>query len=137
MSAQTEAAEGPAGQLAEEVAEQVATFDATPAADVPTVLAACHARLLEREGIAMVVAVDDLRPGRTMPAVDEDDRRQGLRLAGLFDHYYRGLADVGFPPQFPDEPDETGSRELIDTLVVLADQHLRARIETQVAGAEA
>lgn len=102
---------------------------APPAGDVPAVLAACHARLLEREGIAMFVAVDDVRPGRSLTVTDATARAEGARLAPLLDHYYGGLAAVGFPAQFPDEPDETGARELIDALVVLSDQHLRARIE--------
>ena len=104
----------------------------TPAAaaadDVPEVLRACHARALEREGIAMFVSLHDARPGRFGLEVEEPSRLEGARLAELLDHYYDGLAAIGFPAQF-DEPDETGARELIDALVALSDQHLRARVE--------
>lgn len=101
---------------------------APAAPDVPAVLTACHARLLEREGIAMFVAIDDARPGRALQVTDPGAIEEGARIAELFDHYYAGLAAIGFPPQFPDEPDETGAPEIIDALVVMSDQHLRARI---------
>ena len=55
----------------------------------------------------------------------------------LLDGYYAGLEAVGFPAQYPDEPDETGARELIDALVVLSDQHLRARGVASGGGATA
>ena len=108
------------------------TLAAPAAADVPAVLAACHARLLEREGIAMFVALDDARPGRTLRVGDATALRDGGRAAELLDGYYAGLEAVGFPAQYPDEPDETGARELIDALVVLSDQHLRAQVDGEV-----
>lgn len=105
----------------------IGTTAAAPAADVLGVLHDTNARLLEREGIAMFVAVDDLRPGRHLEPSEREVRDDGARLAALFDHYHAGLAAAGFPSLDPD-PDETGSRELIDVLVVLSDQHLRARV---------
>jgi hypothetical protein len=106
----------------------VGTLAAPAAEDVRAVLTACHARLLEREGIAMFVALDDVRPGRTFEAREATALADGRRAAELLDHYYTGLEALGFPAQYPDEPDETGAKELIDALVVLSDQHLRARI---------
>ena len=111
---------------------ETGTLAAPAAVDVPAVLAACHARLLEREGIAMFVAVDDARPGRDLRVGDGTALSDGARAAELLDGYYAGLEAVGFPAQYPDEPDETGARELIDALVVLSDQHLRAHVDGEV-----
>jgi hypothetical protein len=94
--------------------------DALPA------LAEVRALELEREGIAMFVAVHDLRPGRVVTVGDARAQDEGERLAVLFDGYWQGLQDAGFPP-LDDEPDETGARELIDVLVVLSDRHLSLR----------
>lgn len=105
-------------------------LDAPAAEDVAAVLRACHARALEREGIAMFVSLHDVRPGRGPLRVEELSRAEGTRLAELLDHYYAGLEAIGFPAQF-DEPDETGAPELIDALVTLSDQHLRARVEVE------
>lgn len=81
---------------------------------------------LEREGIAMVLAVADLRPGRRLVVEDDTARADGTRLAELFDTYWAGLEAAGFPPA--DEwPDETGAPHVIDTLVVLSDRHLSRR----------
>jgi len=74
----------------------------------------------------MFVALHDTRPGHVCLEVEEPRRVEGARLVELLDHYYAGLEAIGFPPQF-DEPDETGAPELIDALVTLSDQHLRAR----------
>ena len=117
--------------------DHVGTLAAPAAADVPAVLASCNARLLEREGIAMIVALDDARPGRDLRVGDPGALRDGGRAAALLAGYYAGLEAVGFPAQFPDEPDETGARELIDALVVLSDQHLRARVGDAEGGATA
>jgi hypothetical protein len=99
---------------------------APPAADVPAVAAECKARILEREGIAMFVALHDARPGRDLEVRDPLGAVEGARLGELFDHYERGLAAA--PPEgsgwLPPE-----AAALIDVLVVLSDQHLRARPE--------
>lgn len=105
---------------------------ASAAQDVTDVLAACQERVAEREGIAMFVALDDARPGRSIAVRDERALREGRRLRALFDHYHDALAEAGFPvPPTLDvaELQETGGRELMDTLVVLSDQHLRAAVE--------
>ncbi len=81
---------------------------------------------LEREGIAMFLALHDARPGRVLAVRDEGALAEGASLAALFDHYREPLERAGFPPA-DDEPDETGSRELIDVLVVLSDRHLSLR----------
>ncbi|GAA2739624.1 hypothetical protein GCM10009867_36470 [Pedococcus aerophilus] len=108
-----------------------------PPLDPLTALTACRTRVLEREGIAMFVAVDDLRPsartrpgpsGRRLSAQEESVRDEGRLLASLLDLYHSGLEEAGFPTDDPD-PDETGARELIDALAVLADVHLRAQPE--------
>lgn len=102
---------------------------AHPAADVPAVAAECKARILEREGIAMFVALHDARPGRELEVRDPLGAAEGARLAELFDHYERGLAAA--PPEEVEPhgwlPPEAAA--LIDVLVVLSDQHLRARPE--------
>jgi hypothetical protein len=115
---------------------------AHPAADVPAVAVECKARILEREGIAMFVALHDARPGRELEVRDPLGAAEGARLAELFDHYERGLAAA--PPEGSGEPQGGApvDREvephgwlppeaaaLIDVLVVLSDQHLRARPE--------
>ena len=109
----------------------VGSVNAPEATDVPAVLAGCHARLHEREGIAMFVALDDVRPGRRLTVEDAAARAEGARAAELLDRYHAALDAVGFPAQYPDEPDVTGARELIDALVVLSDVHLRARIDLE------
>ncbi len=99
-------------------------LDATPARDVGGELERCRGRLLEREGIAMFVALHDARPGRSLTVTDAVAVVEGRRLADLVDHYERGLAARASSPD-PDQPDPTGAREVIDLLVVLSDLHLR------------
>lgn len=99
-----------------------------PAADVLAVSRACHQRVLEREGIAMFVALHDARPGRRLLVSDPLGSAEGELLAGLFDHYDKGL-DAHPEPVDDLDHDPTGAAALIDVLVVLADQHLRARTQ--------
>jgi hypothetical protein len=103
---------------------------APAAADVPAVAAECRARVLEREGIAMFVALHDARPGRDLHVRDPLGVAEGARLAELFDQYERGLAAA--PTEGPGEPHgwlPPEAAALVDVLVVLSDQHLRARPE--------
>jgi hypothetical protein len=104
--------------------DPAAELGAPPAGDVAAAAAECKARILEREGIAMFVALHDARPGRELRVRDPLAEAEGPRLAELFDHYERGLATA--PPEghgwLPPE-----AAALIDVLVVLSDQHLRAR----------
>jgi hypothetical protein len=105
-----------------------AELSASPAGDVAAVAAECKARVLEREGIAMFVALHDARPGHDLRVRDPLGMAEGARLAELFDHYQRGLAAA------PEEAEPHGwlppeAAALIDVLVVLSDQHLRARPE--------
>ena len=118
--------------------------------DVRSVSALCKTRILEREGIPMFVALDDARPGRDLQVRDALHVDEGRRLAALFEHYERGLAEIsadadlheaaveGDGPDSADPKDDpkddpmddpTGAAALIDVLVVLSDQHLRARPE--------
>ena len=110
--------------------------------DVRSVSALCKTRILEREGIPMFVALDDARPGRDLRVRDALHVDEGVRLAALFEHYERGLAEIpvdadlheaaveGDGPDTADPKDNpTGAAALIDVLVVLSDQHLRARPE--------
>jgi hypothetical protein len=104
---------------------------APPADDVPAAAAECKARILEREGIAMFVALHDARPGRDLRVRDPLSVAEGARLADLFDHYERALAAAPADPA-PGEPGTDGAvlaeaAAVIDVLVVLSDQHLRAR----------
>jgi hypothetical protein len=112
-------------------AANLGTIRAPQAEDVPAVLAQCHARLLEREGIAMFVALDDVRPDQTVRVTDADALTEGARAAELLDGYYARMEATGFPAPDTSEPDKTGAKELIDALVVLSEVHLRARIEHQ------
>ena len=108
------------------------SLSADAARDVTDVLAACQERVLEREGIAMFVALDDARPGRSITVRDGEALAEGQRLSTLFDGYHDALAEAGFPVLDGldvAELQETGGRELMDTLVVLSDQHLRAAVE--------
>ena len=110
--------------------------------DVRSVSDRCKKRILEREGIPMFVALNDARPGRDLQVRDVLHVAEGSRLAVLFEHYERGLADVQVDPDLHEaavegdgpesadpEGDPTGAAALIDVLVVLSDQHLRARPE--------
>ena len=94
------------------------TLDSPVASDVVGQLVRCEARRLEREGIAMFVALHDARPGRGLRVVDDEALADGARLAQLLDHYRDGLA--------PEQGDRTTEAALIDVLVVLGDQHLHA-----------
>ncbi len=118
-----------------------------PADDVVAVAATCKARILEREGIAMFLALHDARPGRALRITDETVLAEGRRLADLFDHYRSGLAVAALDAALrdaavegdatdatPADLDPTGAAELIDILVVLSDQHLRARPESSSNG---
>lgn len=104
---------------------------APPADDVLAAAAECKARILEREGIAMFVALHDARPGRDLCVRDPVGVAEGARLADLFDHYQRVLAAAPADPA----PEQAGTdaavppeaAALVDVLVVLSDQHLRAR----------
>lgn len=71
----------------------------------------------------MFVALHDARPGR-QAQIATDTASEGSRLAVLFDHYREGLA--GSAPTREADHDPTGASALIDVLVVLSDQHLRA-----------
>ena len=90
----------------------------------------------------MFVALHDARPGRDLRVRDALHVAEGVRLAALFDHYESGLADThidaalpeaaieGDGPELADpDGDPTGAAALIEVLVVLSDQHLRARPE--------
>ena len=100
----------------------------TPAADVAAVAHACHQRILEREGIAMFVALHDARPGRRLLVRDPLGSAEGGLLAGLFDHYEKAL-EVTDHVDVDLDDDPTGAAALIDVLVVMSDQHLRARTQ--------
>ena len=117
-----------------------------PTEDVRSATAVCKARILEREGIAMFLALHDSRPGRQLQVHDTLSLSEAARLAELFDHYERGLApkvldpvlvEAGIEGETPgDGPtaidpdaDPTGAAALIEILVVLSDQHMRARPE--------
>lgn len=104
---------------------------APPAEDVLAVSAECKARILEREGIAMFVALHDARPGRDLRVRDPLGVAEGARLADLFDHYRRALAAVPADPTparaGPDDAVRPEAAAVIDVLVVLSDRHLRAR----------
>jgi hypothetical protein len=87
----------------------------------------------------MFVALHDARPGRELHVRDPLAEAEGARLAELFDHYERGLAAAaegsgepqgGAPVDRGAEPHgwlPPEAAALIDVLVVLSDQHLRAR----------
>jgi len=116
-------------------------------ADVAAAAAACRALVLEREGIAMFVALQDVRPGRELRVVDDAALAEGSQLAGLLDAYASALAQlppgpslgealtgggapdarpgVQWDPLLDHDQDEA---EVIDALVVLSYQHLRARL---------
>ena len=103
--------------------DPAAELGAPPAGDVAAAAAECKARILEREGIAMFVALHDARPGRELRVRDPLAEAEGGRLAELFDHYERGLAAAPEPRGWL--PPEAAA--LVDVLVVLSDRHLRAR----------
>lgn len=99
-----------------------------PEPAVLAALAVCHGAALEREGIAMYVALPDARPGRTEAPAGSSS--EGPRLAELFAHYHDALAEGHPAPaahESPDSPDATAEARLIDALVVLSERHLHAR----------
>lgn len=103
-----------------------------PASDVAAVFGNCKRRILEREGIPMFLALHDARPGRSLVVNDATAKAEGDTLTKLFEHYEHGvdaLPNKHLPIDTPPEVDETGAADLIDVLVVLSDQHLRARSE--------
>lgn len=113
-----------------------------PAQDVGAVADTCRRRVLEREGIAMFVALHDARPDQELVVHDPLSQAEGARLAVLLEHYERELTQVGVDPRVteaaargddgPDDVDtglDAGTLALIEALVILSDQHLRARTE--------
>ena len=131
-----------------DVAPDPGLLQAAPARDVAAVSASCQARILEREGIAMFLAVHDARPGRQLRVTDPVAAAEGRRLAQLFDHYRAGLVGVvvdngsgevvvegDTTKAAPGALDPTGAVKLIDILVVLSDQHLLARPAAGAGGA--
>ena len=107
----------------------------SPVTDVASALDACRGAALEREGIAMYVALPDARPGRSeSPAALNDE---GPRLSKLFEHYHRALEVAGSyraAHQPPERPDATAeASDLIDVLVVLGEHHLHARPQSSTA----
>ena len=80
------------------------------------------------DGVAMVVALHDGRPGRVLDVTDAQSRADGAVLARLFDHYEEALRRGGFPNPEP-EAELTGARTVIDTLAVLSDQHVRQPVD--------
>ena len=118
-------------------ATSIVDLSEPPAEDVQAVSTACKARVLEREGIAMFIALHDARPGRHLQVRDQPGIDEGRRLAELFGHYERALAAAPVEPALQDAGiegdldthDPTGAAALIEVLVLLSDQHLRARPE--------
>lgn len=98
-----------------------------PVADVAASYARYAARELEREGIPMVLALSDARTGAPPRVVDPTALAEGARLARLFDAYEAGMAHEVARAEADPEPDLTGGAPLITVLVVLAEEHLRAR----------
>ena len=86
-------------------------------------------RELEREGIPMVLALHDARTGAAPPVDDPLALAEGARLAELFDAYEAGTAEQVALAEAATEPDLTGGAPLITVLVVLAEEHLRARVD--------
>lgn len=109
------------------------TLQGEPASDVEAVFGNCKRRILEREGIPMFLALHDARPGRSLVVNDATAKAEGGTLTRLFEHYEQGVDALSsskhLPIDTPPEVDETGAADLIDVLVVLSDQHLRARLE--------
>ena len=118
-----------------------------PAADVVAVAAACARRVLEREGIPMFLALHDARPGRDLAVRDAGAPRGGRPARGAARRVRAPRSPAGrssrcsrraapraarrgrgsasqWDPELDHDPEEAA---LIEALVVLADQHLRAR----------
>ena len=118
-------------------AELVPALRRQPVADAPASFARYERRELEREGIAMVVALRDVRTG-THPTVDDPlALAEGARFAEIFDVYQDGMAEAIATLEAVEEPDQTGGAPLISVLVVLAEEHLRARPDAAGRGGTA
>lgn len=98
-----------------------------PVADMPAAWARYARRELGREGIPMVLALHDARTGAAPPVHDPLALAEGGRLAELFDAYEAGMAVQVSAAETHPAPDLTGGMPLITVLVVLAEEHLRAR----------
>lgn len=109
-------------------ANESGSLDSHPATEPADLLDECRKRIVEREGIAMFIALQDLRP-HARPVTSGSDvlEVESRRLAALFDHYRDGLENTRATRDPGNDP--TGASSLIDILVTLSDQHLRAREE--------
>jgi len=85
----------------------------------------------------MVLALHDARTGAAPPVDDPVARAEGPRLAELFDAYDDGMAAQVAAIEADPTPDLTGGAPLITVLVVLAEEHLRARPDCVTAPDEA
>lgn len=107
-------------------ADESGSLNSRPATEPAELLAECRKRIVEREGIAMFIALQDLRPdARAVTSSSDVLTVESQRLAALFDHYRDGLENTRATRDPDDDP--TGASSLIDILVTLSDQHLRAR----------
>jgi hypothetical protein len=91
----------------------------------------CMTSPIEREGVAMFVGVHDARPrvaARTRrPTVEPALSEEAPRLRQLFDGYVAGLA-AGREQRRPSPDPSGGAWSLIEVLVVMSEQHLRAPV---------
>ncbi|MGW7276114.1 hypothetical protein ACWGH5_37080 [Streptomyces sp. NPDC054864] len=87
----------------------------TPHPDPRAVLAVCEQRALEREGIPMFLALEDLTSGAVPPVTDTDAVAEGPQLAALTATYRQQLK-----PQAKDGD----LAELASVVTVLAATHL-------------
>jgi hypothetical protein len=94
-------------------------------------LGRCLTSPIEREGVAMFVGVHDARPGAApstgRPTVDPLLSGEAQRLRQLFDGYVAGLA-TGREQRRPSPDPSGGAWSLIEVLVVMSEQHLRAPV---------
>lgn len=105
-----------------------ASLNTPPATDPVAILAQCQTRIVEREGIPMFIALQDLRPGAAARHTQSGEN-EGERLSSLFDYYHDALRKGS--ETLESEEDPTGASKLIEILVVLSDRHLRADEEPQ------
>lgn len=96
--------------------------------DVAASAARFERRVLEREGIPMVLALSDARTGAPPVVDDPVALAEAPRLVELFDHYDAGSRSAIAALEASDEPDLTGGAPLIAVLVVLAEEHLRVDV---------
>ncbi len=75
----------------------------------------------------MVLALHDARTGAAPVVHDATAQAEGAVLAELFDAYEAGMAEAVALAEAAPGPDLTGGAPLITVLVVLAEEHLRAR----------